>query len=221
MKLTSGVGLIKKSFNIFFEKNNFTFLIKVYFFSFLLNLLSYFFEMNKGNSMVQNFLGNPLSIVATFSFLFASIWARIAEFVAVRKVAKSEKFEVKKTFIEALKLWPKFFGADILVILIIFLGVIALVVPGLIFAVWFGFTLFVVASEKTTFFGAFKKSKALVKGKFWKVVGRIIVLLLLFVLPVVVLSLFIPWGLGPTIFTIFGGLFLLPSYLLYLELAKG
>jgi hypothetical protein len=56
--------------------------------------------------------------------------------------------------------------------LVTILGFIALIVPGIIFAVWFSFGYFVLVFEDKRGVDALKTSKSYVKGKWWAVLGR-------------------------------------------------
>jgi hypothetical protein len=63
--------------------------------------------------------------------------------------------------------------------LIVFLGIIFFVVPGLVFIVWFSLFPLVYILAENHKVSALKESKELVKGYFWPVVGRLLVAVLL------------------------------------------
>ncbi len=48
---------------------------------------------------------------------------------------------------------------------------ILFIIPGIIVAVWFGFSMYFVALEKIYFVNALKESKKLVVGRWWKTLG--------------------------------------------------
>lgn len=53
-------------------------------------------------------------------------------------------------------------------------GFLALIIPGVLFVVWFYFASFIVVEEKSIGFGALLRSREYVKGRFWEVLGRIV-----------------------------------------------
>lgn len=67
----------------------------------------------------------------------------------------------------------------ILVGLSVMVGLIALVIPGIIFAIWFSFSYFALLFEDKHGTEAMKASKAYVKGKWWQVFGRYAFLILI------------------------------------------
>jgi hypothetical protein len=65
---------------------------------------------------------------------------------------------------------------------------------------------------------ALLKSKELVKGIYWKMLGRLIVFGAFAMIVQMILSV-VPYGLGSIISSLCGGLYMLPLYLLYKELS--
>lgn len=221
MKLSSGVGLIKKSINVFFEKKNLIFLLKVYFFALLVGLLFYFPQQyfqgtDFGEFIKQPFVGLGVGI-SGLVYVFLDFLTKTAGYEAIRKVIAGENFDVRSTFSSALSIMPKFFVVSVLVGIVVGFGFILLIIPGIIFGTWYAFSLFVLVNEKTGILESMRKSKALVRGRFWAVLGRLLVFMLFSILGNIVFS-FLPYGLGAVVVTIFGALFLLPAYFLYKEL---
>jgi hypothetical protein len=84
---------------------------------------------------------------------------------------------------KALKGWtgPIRFGIFYVAFtLIIGLGYFFLVIPGLIFTVWFIFSPYIFFEEKVSIFESLKRSKEYGRGLFWKLLLRIVGLLLTF-----------------------------------------
>lgn len=71
-------------------------------------------------------------------------------------------------------LWPVLY-TSILVALLIIVGTIALIVPGIIFMVWYVFSTYEVLFDGKRGGAALKSSKALVLGRWWKMLWRLIV----------------------------------------------
>lgn len=94
----------------------------------------------------------------------------------------SDKFMVH--YRAARKLfWPGF-GLALLSGVFVFLWAILLIIPGIVFWVFYSLALFVFVFEGTKGHRAIKASQKLVKGYFWAVFGRY----LYFALPVIILS---------------------------------
>jgi hypothetical protein len=222
MKITSGIGLVKKSVDTFFQKKNLVYLLKVYFFALLIGLLFYFPRHYSQNINLQEFIKRPFIGpgigLSALIFVCLDFLTKAAGYEAIKRVVAKEKFDIKATFSKALTILPRFFVVSILIGIVVSLGLVLLIIPGIIFAVWFSMSLFVLVNQKTGILESMKRSKALVKGKFWAVLGRLSIFMLFTLLGDVVFS-FLPLGLGAVVVTIFGGLFLLPGYFLYRELA--
>jgi len=62
------------------------------------------------------------------------------------------------------------------------------------------------------------KSRQLVKGVYWEVLGRLIVFGMFTVIIQIILSM-VPYGVGSVVNSLSGGLYMLPLYLLYRELS--
>jgi hypothetical protein len=221
MKLTSGINIIKKSIDIYFKKENLLFLLKVYFFAFLVGLIFYipqkFYQGMDFNEFIKKpFIGPGIGISALV-YIFLDFLTRIAGYEAVRRVIAKEKFDIRATFSKALRLLPRFFAVSILVGLAVGVGFVLLIIPGIIFATWFSMSMFVLVNENIGIIESMKRSKALVKGKFWPVAGKLAIFMLFTIVGNIIFS-FLPFGLGATAVTIFGGLFILPGFLLYKEL---
>ena len=226
--LSSPIDLIKKSFQIFFERKNLIYFLKVYSVSFILALLSFIFAYivtNRGytgDEYVQEILsGNVLIIglVLIWSIVafFAGLWAQASGYEAVKRSVSGGALKFKDTFKASWKYLWRFFLVNFLVGLIVVGGLILLIIPGIMFAVWFSFSLWRVVDKGRGVGQSLKESKILVKGRFWKVLGRFLVLII-FVVLFQILFATLPRGYGSIAVTIFGGLFLLPYYLLYREL---
>lgn len=223
MQLTSGIGLIKKSIGVYFERKSLIFLLKVYFFALLVGLLfylprKYYQGLDFGEFIKRPFVGPGIGISALV-YVFLDFLTKAAGYEAIRRVVVKEKFDIKETFSKALAIAPRFFVVSILIGIVVGFGFILLIIPGIIFGTWFSFSLFILINENTGILESMRKSKALVKGNFWKVFGRLFLFMLFTILGDIVFSP-LPMGLGAVVITIFGGLFVLPAYFLYRELAS-
>lgn len=78
-------------------------------------------------------------------------------------------------------------------------GSLLLIIPGIIFAVWFGLAMFVLVAEDVKGLNALLKSKAYVNGYWWPVAGRSAVMMLFAMIPIGLLLILNPilggyWG---------------------------
>ncbi len=219
-KLSSPIDLIKMSVDIFSKKKNLIFFLEIYL---LILPFSVF-------SVVQNFVPALQNLQLTYSwqlglnlllnvgYLLVSALVGVSVISSFRTVLGNEKLSV----IEALrkscaKYWWPYFLLTIVVAIITGLGFVLLIVPGVLFLTWFSFARFILVEKGSKIKESLVTSRNLVKGKFWKIFGRLIVFGV-FELVVEFIFSTIPYGIG-TIFTGFlGALFILPPYLLYKEL---
>ncbi len=212
-KLSSPVKLIKDAFKIFFEKKNLPYFVLVYLPIIPFQIFSYFQESMK-------FIP-PVGVTVLISFVYFVVYllTMVAGISAVKRVTAKETLDVKKTFIFAWKNLWKFFLLMILVFLATFGGFVLLIIPGIIFAVWFSFSSFVFVDKGLGVKASMGKSRELVKGRFWAVLGRLFVFGLFSGFVGLVVSI-IPLGIGAALVTLAGALFMLPSFLLYKELSS-
>lgn len=218
MKLSGPIYLIKKSIQIFFDRKNFIYFLEIY-----LILVPFVFLSSVQNLMPKTsfpFLSgiSLFTAAAGLIYFIFYFWTLAAGIEAVKRVLGGGKLSFKDTFAHTWKKLWKFFLLSILLSLIILGGFILLVVPGVIFMIWFAFSGFILIDQDKGVVKSLSASKTIVKGRFWPVLGRIIVFGLFGIIVRIVLGA-VPFGIGPSLTALAGGLFVLPSYLLYRELA--
>jgi len=212
---------IKEAVKIYFKKENFIFFAKV---MAVLTIISTSFGIIAGklypitSMSLESFAANNLLNVIGFVLLAVvmslfGIYTRSTILASVLLTGS----DVKLTYLNGWnKMW-KYFLTTFIVGLIVLGGVILLVIPGIMFGVWFGFTLFLVMEKGLNLKDALKESKALVKGRFWKILGRFVVIGLFGVIITIVLS-YIPYA-SSILISFIAPLYLLPSYLLYKDVS--
>ncbi len=212
-RLSSPIELIKESFGIFFEKKNVLYLILIYLPLIPFQLAFYFQEFIKYTS--------PTVVIVLVNLVYLVIYllALLAGVSAVKKVVTKEQPDFKKTYIFAWKNLWKFFLLVALVFLANLGGFILLIIPGIIFSTWFSFSNFIFVDKGLGIKASIGKSRELVKGRFWAVLGRLLVFGFFSGLVGFIVSI-IPFGIGQTLVTLAGALFMLPSFLLYKELSS-
>ena len=82
----------------------------------------------------------------------------------------------------ARKYFWRYVGLSLLVIVCLIPLYILLIIPGIIFTVFWAFSSYIMVNEKTKIRESMKKSRALVKGRWWKVFGFGLLFLLIFVI---------------------------------------
>lgn len=230
-KLTPVVELIKNSFRIYFKSENLAYLVKVLLVMYLiLGLLlapviipSVFYPVlfDKGFQGLPSWLIILLIGLAFLVFTLVFIvgfWMQTTLITAVSQVVKGEIIGIKETLSRGWrKIW-KFVGTSLLSGIITMLGFAFLIIPGIIFSVWFSFATFIVVIEGRGVTESLKESEALVSGYFWPVLARFIVFGLL-ILIVQVAAGFIPF-IGPVIVMFLTPYYLLLPYLVYEDLRR-
>lgn len=216
-KLSSPVKLIKESFQIFLKKENLIYLLEIYLplvpFAIFSAVEQYFF---KSSQLISWESGT--SLVVGIVYLLVYFLVGVAGICAVGNILSARPLSFGTTYESARKSFWKFSLLSIFMFLIIAGGFILLIIPGVIFSVWFMFSGFTLIEKNTKVTEALSQSKSLVKGNFWKVLGRGLVFGIFFGVLQVLVG-YIPYGVGSVLTSLAGALLILPSYLLYRELS--
>ena len=217
-KLSSPFDLIKKTVSIFAKKENLVFLIQIYlpvaFFS-LISVVQSFLPASIRNSTSPGLVVG-MGLVQILSLL-TGVLVTISGIIALGKVVDGGELSFKKTYKSAWKKYWTFLLLSIALTSIYLLGFIILIVPGLLFVVWFAFSRFIMIEKGVGIKESLLKSKGWAKGNYWKILGRLLVFGVFTVVVQMVFSV-IPYGVGSVAASLCGGLFMLPLYLLYKEL---
>ncbi len=228
-KLSSPIALIKKSFDIFFEKQNFISFLKIY--AWLLPFQIFFLYQNfflTTQSKVLNTTDTSLIlskntaflivvIIVNLLFFVASAWAGILGIKMIIAINAGKPPSVKKIYQSTWKRLLPFLVLQVFQSFLVGLGLILLIIPGIILAVWYSFSRLIFVDKEAGAIESLKMSKSLVKGRFFPVFGRLIV----FGAFGILFELFfasVPYGIGSVVSLLFGALLLLPAFLLYREL---
>lgn len=175
----------------------------------------------KSTSDLLYVIGIIAGVVAVFSELFIFP-------VAVFSLAGRSAYK------DAISSFVTYFIVFVLGMLVTIGGFMLLVIPGIIFSIWFWFLTYVNLLERKNGLSALHRSRELVRGNFWKIILRLVVpLLVAFCIFVGVLFANAYWLIGPhpsfyqrtftEVATRFLGLLLAPffisyGYLIYLDL---
>jgi ABC-type Fe3+ transport system permease subunit len=134
--------------------------------------------------------GNPthFSLFAVLFGLTYFIGAMLVS-IAIYSLLHGKTKDVSSLLSESLpKLLPVLL-ASILAALIVAGGFLLLIVPGIIFGIWYTFIVPVVLFEKKTGMDALKQSREYARGRWWAIFGRFILLCLVMLVAVIVVSI--------------------------------
>src|SRR3989344_1916391 len=115
-----------------------------------------------------------IAIPIAVGWIILTFWLGTASLVQAYSISANTTPTIKQLLSQGWKLTWKVFATSALEILAILGGLILLIIPGLIFSIWFTFTISVVVAENLSGTAALKRSKQLVKGRFWKTVSYLL-----------------------------------------------
>lgn len=231
--LSPALTLIKSSFEIYFKKENLVFLLKFALVNILLGLLAALpfivlgilgfgiglLTFSQGVNAGTVLFSGLLILLGVILAIAIGLWLQVAQIKAVSQVAKGKAGSIEDVFRSSWgnTIW-RLLGVDILSGLIIALGFVLFVIPGIIFLVWFSFAQFIVVTENVGIIESLRRSKKLVSGYFWGILGRFLVFILFFILIRIGVSIVV--FVGPILLALFSPYFILLPYLLYEDVKR-
>lgn len=217
--LKGPIEYIKEAWGIYTKKENFIFFARIMAVVVLVTtsvgyLFSYFFpQQSWGEIQYENPMMIVMFITLTLMSIVLGLWTQTTTYFSILKLGQTEREVFKLGFSNMLK----FFAVSFVVGLIVLFGLILLIIPAIIFGIWYSFSVWLVLDRGIRIGEALKQSKAMVRGRFWKIFGRSIVFGL-FTLLISVLTSVIPYA-GSLIASFVTPLFMLPFFLLYRDLS--
>lgn len=140
-----------------------------------------------GIMLVPAIVSIPLSFVieaiagepGTMSFLILLVQLIIAAVgvlasIALLCAAMNPMLTIQDAYKKSLSYFVRYVILSILVGLAVFVGFILLIVPGVIFMVWFAFAYYILIAENIGGIDAMKRSKQMVSGHWWSVFGHLV-----------------------------------------------
>ena len=123
---------------------------------------------------------NVVILVVFAASLVLTIWVSIALARTMFDCLLARPTEWKETFFASSDLiWPVIY-TSFLVTLIVLGGTLLLIIPGIIFAVWYSFTFYTVIFENIKGLNALSASKSMVAGRWLPVAWRLLITALVF-----------------------------------------
>ncbi len=169
--MRSSTQLLKDSFKLFFDN------YKVFLAIGIIPVTIGFFT-----NLLIGMSENPNEIQFTPTVTIALVINAIAYIlmcIAVAKVVATPTATIKEAYSSARKYFFAYLWVNILMCIIIMLGLILLIIPGIIFMFWYIFSTYMVIFEDKIGTDALRSSKELVKGKFTSIAKRLLFLMLL------------------------------------------
>lgn len=131
----------------------------------------------------------PLGIAVYLALLLGTIVISVSGSLAlIKAIITPERLSILDAYRYGFRHFLSFLWLSILVGVVTILGYILFIIPGIIVSVWFAFAQFVFVTENQRGVSAMKASREYVRGKWWKVFGRMLAL------AGVALLLYIPIG---------------------------
>ena len=136
-------------------------------------------------------LNHAVPVAGPFFSLFFTFWG----FLSLLYVIKDPRLTPDAAYRESISRLPQFLLLQLLTLVFIGLSFLALIIPGLIVSVFLNFAPYVFMWEGDKAWESIKKSWSYVRGYFWAVVWRMLILVcfailigLVFVLPTALVS---------------------------------
>ncbi len=117
---------------------------------------------------------NHWSIFVSVVSVVLSVWGAGAYYYYLQQRAMPPSFSA--LWKKGWTLWPSMVLTSVIMAAIILAGLILLIVPGIVAIVWFIFSQAIVVTEGKTGWQAIKQSVTYVKGRFWEVFGRLVLI---------------------------------------------
>lgn len=135
------------------------------------------FTISSGNSGIgESILGISAVLFIALLVVYVLLYAWIqGAFILLFSKDEAEP-DVRTVIAEAKQFIGPLWWASILVGLIVIVGMFLLIIPGIIFAVWYSFTTMIVVLERLRGTDAMRKSKSYVQGRWWEIFFRVILL---------------------------------------------
>ncbi len=130
-------------------------------------------------SWLLSFLGSGifvrlLQIILVFSAILMMIYFFLRTTIGLVLFIKNDyQGKSKEIFIESKTYFWAYLGVSLLTAILVLLWALLLIIPGIIFSIFYAFAAYVFFFEGKKGMDALRRSKDLVKGYFWPVLGRI------------------------------------------------
>ncbi|MEK7211133.1 MAG: hypothetical protein AAB731_00700 [Patescibacteria group bacterium] len=144
----------------------------------LLPLIGLIFAVAALESILRSFFSADAALSITnflisLPFFLAALWTTVLAIEFLARTVRGEKLNLKELCAVSLKKLPMAILISVVVGAAVIGGTILLIIPGIIFAVWFNFALYAYILEGKKYLEALKESKILVTGRWFPVFWRL------------------------------------------------
>ena len=186
-------------------------------------------KFGDGVSVIFSAASAIVVVISILAIIYFLIRAYMGIFLLVKKNYAGEP---KAIFKETERLFWPYFGLSVLTMIFVLLWTLLLIIPGIIFSIFYGFAAYVFFFEGQKGMAAIRRSVQLVKGYWWPVFGRFLVIglatwavTMVFSCPMYFVSedsaFFAVWnGLMQVVSFLIGPAVLLFTYTIYKDLVK-
>jgi len=232
MRLSSPFSLVRRAFRLFFTPRNFilylgigilplgVLLVCVAAASVILPMFAPFVaSLFPGGRAEAGTVLMLLSggVLAAFALYYIGSFYSATLYQLHFAVANGGDIHVRELLRNGWRLAGHLLVVSLLLGLIILLGFILLIIPGFIFMVWFTFTTIIAVIEPSDT-DPFKSSKVMISGRFWPVVGRLVLFSMLSIIPYTILREISP--IAGTLWSLTSPFFGLLLMLLYIDVKQ-
>lgn len=200
--ISSPIELLQKSFKIF--KLGFWDLMKMLLVPFLgmvplvivLAIFGFFNFILKDSGIangVVNFILGLLGIASVVVLIYVATVAKIGMYRLINNrmesMATHETKSIKEILMNSRKYFWSYIAVSILVFIFVMLWSILFIIPGIIFAIYYSFSIWslIIGDNKPS--KSIKRSRELVKDYWWAVVGRFLFLGLIYIIFIMITSI--------------------------------
>ncbi|MEA1962660.1 MAG: hypothetical protein U9M94_00300 [Patescibacteria group bacterium] len=138
---------------------------------------------------IMKVLFSLIILAGMFFGIVVAIIAKAGLYVLIKD--SKENITVKQAFLRAKKIAGRFFVLNSLISIFVFLWSLLFIVPGIYMVLAYSMAIWIFIYEDISGTEAIKKSKELIKGYWWVVLGRFLGVYLLFYLVIVIPSIFL------------------------------
>lgn len=142
------------------------------------------------------FMPTPVEQVAGMSFssmymimMLISGIVNVFMGIALILVMPNMGLTAMESYKQSAPYFLRYLGMSIVMMVLLFVGFLLLIIPGIILAVWLSFAAFVLILENGGMISSLKQSREYVRGHWWGVLGRLLVMGILLVVISIVFSM--------------------------------
>jgi len=133
-----------------------------------------------GASLIGNLISNPLTVILILIefliFIILVLVPFIIGFYSTIFVLREPEIKVWEAFKKGLKFFWRYLWMIIILLVVTLAGYVLFIIPGIIFSIWFTFAMYILLVENVGGAKALGRSRELVKGFWWTVFARLLII---------------------------------------------